>query len=235
MRGLFITVLVIVGFLAWLNLAFIPSRQQSAKEIVDRHINSLPITDSNEIKYVGYLKILESEAWIEDLEISAGYGKWDRTQYQDIIIYAGRINYDAKSLFWDRRRNITSIDNLRFSGVLTFDEITKRLDNSNPNMVDPVVRYDGGHLYLRAYFSPLKDKYEFDGNLTITPTGDIRYRVTKIMDVDGKDVTSRKAVNMIEDLSNLVIPIEIMNEHIALDLLDVTESGIRIAGRSGEN
>jgi hypothetical protein len=232
MRALFFIALILIGVLAWVNLSFLPSREQSAKEIIDRHIRTLPITDIEEIKYDGHIKINTQETWVDNLEIKAGYGKWDRTEYHGIVLYADRIEYDARALFWDRKREITSIEGLSFSGVMSFDAISKRMADHNANLIDPVIRYDGGHLYVNAYFSPLKSKFEFDGALSITPDGDLKYRVDKIRNSDGEDITSQKVVNMIEELSNLVIRINIMETRIAIDLLDVTESGVRIAGRS---
>jgi hypothetical protein len=232
MRAIFIIALILTGILAWVNLSFLPSKEQSAKEIIDRHIRALPITDIEEITYDGHVKINTQEVWLDNLEIKAGFGKWDRTEYHSIVLYADRIEYDAKALFWDKKREIISVDGLSFSGVLSFDAVAKRMSDKNANLIDPVVRYDGGHLYINAYFSPLKSKLEFDGALSITPTGDLKYRVDKIRDSNGEDITSTKAINMIEELSNLVIPIKIMETRIAIDLLDVTESGVRIAGRS---
>lgn len=234
MRALFIITIIMVGIFAWVNISFLPAREQSAKEIIDRHITSLPITDIDQIKYDGHVKILTQEAWLDNVEISAGYGKWDRTEYLDIVLYIDKIVYDTKALFWDKKREIISIEGLSFSGVLSFDAIAKRMADNNANLIDPVIHYDGGHLYINAYFSPLKSKLEFDGALSITPTGDLKYRVDKIRDSNGEDVTSHKAVNMIEELSNLVFPINILEIRIAIDLLDVTESGARIAGRSEE-
>lgn len=234
MRTLFIIAIIMVGIFAWVNISFLPAKEQSAKEIVDRHISSLPITDIEEITYNGHIKILTQEVWVDNLEITAGYSKWDRTEYQDIVLYADRIQYDARALFWDKKREIISIDGLSFSGVLSFDAIAKRMADNNANLIDPVIHFDGGHLYINAYFSPLKSKLEFDGALSITPTGDLKYRVDKIRDSNSEDVTSHKAVNMIEELSNLVFPIKVMKTRIAIDLLDVTESGARIAGRSEE-
>jgi hypothetical protein len=232
MRALFFIALILIGVLAWMNLSFLPSREQSAKEIIDRHIRTLPITDIEEIKYDGHIKINTQETWVDNLEIKAGYGKWDRTEYHGIVLYADRIEYDARALFWDRKREITSVEDLSFSGIMSFDAISKRMADHNANLIDPVIRYDGGHLYVNAYFSPLKSKFEFDGALSITPDGDLKYRVDKIRNSDGEDITSQKVVNMIEELSNLVIRINIMETRIAIDLLDVTESGVRIAGRS---
>ena len=232
MRALFIIAMILIGIFAWVNLSFLPSSEQSMKEIIDRHISTLPITDIEEITYDGHIQINSREAWIDNLEIKAGYGKWDRTEYHGIVLSTDRIEYDGKALFWDRKREIISIEGLNFSGLMSFDAISKRMADHNANLIDPVIRYDGGHLYINAYFSPLKSKFEFDGALSITTDGDLKYRVDKIRNSDGEDITSQKVVNMIEELTNLVIPINIMETRIAIDLLEVTESGVRISGRS---
>ncbi|MFH1514809.1 MAG: hypothetical protein ABIG42_05045 [bacterium] len=234
MRILFFISLIIICCVGYANVVFIPAKHRIGKEIIERHLFSLPLGDTEELTFTGHISLLERKSFVEDLHVQADYGRWNNTDYSDVVLNVERIGYDPVSLFWSSRRNIESVDGVHFSGFMPYDQIALRLKNVNVNLIDPVFRYKDDQILLRAYFSPLKEKLEFSGKFVLSPRGDLEYKISRIFDVDGKDITSRSGKAAIEELTNLYIPIEIMNVEIALDELEMLPNGIKISGGSVE-
>ena len=234
MRFLVVIFIIVIIGLYYLNGHYLPSRQDSAKKIVDRHISSLLIGDAEEISYLAHVKIYPQEVYVENLHIDAGKASWDRIWYQDVLLDVARIEYDAVAAIWRRKLEIDGIKGVTFQCFFPYDQIIQRFDRFNDVIVDPTLRYDEGHLFLRAYFSPFQDKLELDGDLILTPTGDIKYVVKKIYTVDGEEQKSSRVRRMIEDTTNFVAPVTVMDIEIELDKIEMLKDGIWISGKSND-
>ena len=232
MRTLFLISLIIICVVAYANVVYIPAKHRIGKEIIDRHLFSLPLGDTEELTFTGHISILERKAYVEDLHVEADYGRWNGTDYGDVVLDVERIEYNPVSLFWNNRKRIESVDGLKFTGFTPYDQISLKLSKVNVNLIDPVFRYVDGEILLRGYFSPLKRNFDFSGRFVLSPRGDLEYKISRMFDVDGKDITSRGGKAAIEELTNLYIRIKIMNVEIALDELELMQTGLKISGRS---
>jgi len=232
MRTLFAISIFVLCIIAWLNLSLVPSRNRQAKEIVDRHLHSLPLADIEEVTYTGNMSLFRNDVHVDNLHVKAKNAHWNHIQYSDITLDVARIDYDATSAFWHKRCTINAISGIRFSGFMTYDEISSRLADVSVNLVDPVLRYRDGHLYLRAYFSPVKMSLDFDGEMVLTPKGLLEYRIEKILDVDGNEISRNMNRTVLNEPFDFSIQILIMRREIALDDIEATSDGVRISGCS---
>jgi len=232
MRPLFFIVLIISIILGFLNGVFIPGRQEHAKELMDSHVKELPLGNVNDMRYKGVISLKPLSCRIENLDCAAENGKWDGVVYKNISVKVDRINFDPVYLLWNEQRKLVSTGNVELHGETTFEEIGNRLGWVNTDLKEVSMRFDGGHVYVNGYFEPLKNKFEFDGDLVISPTGDLKYRLKKATNADGEVVHSRQVMNLIEEKTNFVLTIKAFNRAIKLDELDVDESGIKLTGKT---
>lgn len=232
MRTLFFISIIVLCITAWLNLSFVPSRNRQAKEIVDRHLHSLPLADIEEITYTGSMSLFRNNVHVDNLHVKAKNAHWDHIQYSDIILDVARIDYDAKSAFWHKRCEISAITGIKFSGFIAYDQISAKLAEGNPNIVDPVLRHEYGNLLLRAYFSPVKMSLDFDGDMVLTPKGLLEFRIEKLLDFDGNEISRNLNRTVLNEPFDFSIQISILRREIALDDIEVTSDGVRISGCS---
>jgi hypothetical protein len=230
MRALVIITIILFALLYYVNGQFLPSKLRAAKDVVDRHISSLLIGDNNETTYKAHVKLYPRIVNLENLHIKAGYGKLDHIEFSNLTLDVDRIEYNPDAAIWNGRREIASIGKIDFRGFLSMDEIAKQLDTQNEDLVDIVLRNEDGHIYLRSYFSPFKDKLEFDGDFVLTPVGDIRYIIRKIMDTDGREQDSPKVRQMIDETVNLSFPLSVMERRISFNELEVLKTGLYLSG-----
>ncbi len=232
MRTLFVISIFVLCIIAWLNLFFVPSRNRQAKEIVDRHLHSLPLADIEEITYVGKLSLFTNQISVENLHVTSKSAHWNHIKFGDVILDVARIDYDATSAFWHKRRRISAITGIKFSGFITYDEISSKLAKGNVNLVDLILRHEYGHLLLRAYVSPIKMSLDFVGDMVLTPKGQLEYRIERIMDVNGNEISRNMNRTVLNEPFDLSVPILIMRKEIAIDDIEVTRDGVGISGHS---
>ena len=127
MRKLFVISIILVCIIAWLNLFFVPSRYRQAKEIVDRHLHLLPLADIEEITYVGNLSLFRNQVSVNKLYVKAKSAHWSHVKFSDVILEIDCIDYDAKAAFWRKRRTINAITGIKFTGFVSYDEISSKL------------------------------------------------------------------------------------------------------------
>lgn len=211
---------------------FVPSRNSQAKEIVDRHLHSLPVSDIDEITYVGKLSLFANQISVENLHVEADRAYWNQIEFSDIDLKVSKIEYDAKSAFWQKRLNIIDITGIEFSGFTTYDNISSKLADASPDLIDPTLRREHGRLALRAYFSPIKMRLDFIGDIALTPKGKLEYRIENILDIDGKSLSRNVNRSVLNEPFDLTVPILIMRKEIAIDDFELTIDGVRISGHS---
>jgi hypothetical protein len=224
--------LIICISLGFLNGYYLPMTQARAREIMDRYVQSIPIVDLEERQYKGNILIKPLTTNIENLHITAGSGKWLKTTYSDIILDVALIEFAPTLLLWKGKQNITAIKNINFQAGMSFDEIERIIIENNQNLSKATLWFDGGHVFIQAYFELLKSSFEFDGELILTPNGELKYQIRNVVNEDGEMVRSKQVLSLIDDNLNFLIPVRIMDQTILLDELDVSEDGIKIKGKS---
>jgi len=206
--------------------------QERARGLMDKYVQSLPLTDIRERQYKGYVTLRPMAAYVENLHIIASSAEWQKTSYTDTTLNITRIQFNPNLLLWKGVQEIKFINGIEFQAKLSFEELSQILALNNPNLTEFNLWFDGGHIFIQGFFELLKSKFEFDGTLILTPSGELKYHVLDIINEEGELVRSKQVYAMLNENLNFTIPIRIMDQSIKLDRIEILEDGVKFEGKS---